>query len=269
MAPHDSQALALRSRQSSLLDAIASAERRIDLKHRQLSLLDAVARLESRIISNISNDDDDPTTTATTTQPSLPEDASETHKRIHESLVRHHPDTISSFRVVRVPSDYYDRPLEYRRANLSASSVAHLCKSMVMENTKDDRPYPEGLPTTTASGPWDSKYVMVVVQYVSKLHAEKIRDLVFDRRQGRTPRKKIKFRLAPEEVSRAITGYGHNAVTPVATARAIPVLVSHRILDLRPDFFFLGAGEVDLKVGFSAAEFVEAYCAHVLDCTYD
>ena len=32
-----------------------------------------------------------------------------------------------------------------------------------------------------------------------------------------------------------------------------------RIAELAPDVFFLGAGEVDLKVGFSAADFVAAY----------
>lgn len=32
-----------------------------------------------------------------------------------------------------------------------------------------------------------------------------------------------------------------------------------RIAELQPDTFFLGAGEVDLKVGFSAADFIRAY----------
>jgi hypothetical protein len=32
-----------------------------------------------------------------------------------------------------------------------------------------------------------------------------------------------------------------------------------RIAELQPDTFFLGAGEVDLKVGFSAADFIAAY----------
>lgn len=42
-----------------------------------------------------------------------------------------------------------------------------------------------------------------------------------------------------------------------------------RISQLRPDFFFLGAGEVDLKVGFSASEFMAAYDPYVVDCTYE
>lgn len=42
-----------------------------------------------------------------------------------------------------------------------------------------------------------------------------------------------------------------------------------RIAQLQPDFFFIGAGEVDLKVGLPAAAFIEKYTPMVLDCTYD
>ncbi len=106
-------------------------------------------------------------------------------------------------------------------------------------------------------------------QYVSKLDAEKLRDFVYEKHGGRISRRKIKMRLVSEETSAAITGYTHNAVTPVATTERIPILLSHRIAGLQPDFFWLGAGEVDLKVGFSARDFVEAYGAHTVDCTVD
>ena len=176
--------------------------------------------------------------------------------------------SIGAFEICRVPSDYYERDLEYRRQCLQGLSVSHLCKSMVMENTKDERQFPEGLPKGEEDL-WDSKYFMVIVQYVSRLNAEKIRDHIFDMREGKTPRKKIKMRLAPAEVSYAITGYDHNAVTPINTKRKIPILLSHSIADLKPDFFWLGAGEVLLKVGFSASKFAQAYGAHVMKCTYD
>ena len=70
-------------------------------------------------------------------------------------------------------------------------------------------------------------------------------------------------------MSYAITGYDHNAVTPIATKEKIPLIISHRIAELEPDFFWLGAGEVLLKVGFSAARFTDVYGAHVVNCTYD
>ena len=254
----------LATRQVALLAAV-----------RQVEVLESLDALELRLASLGSNEvqqeegeDTHPTTSTPPPPPPppLPSDASPTHRAIHAELASKLDASFpSSFRVVRVPGEYYDRPLEFRRQVLDAFSTSHLCKTIVMENTKDDRPFPEGLDGEA----WSTKYIMVVVQYVSKLHAEKIRDFVFEKRGGKTQRKKIKFRLAPEEVSDAITGYSHNAVTPVASKTKIPLLVSHRVLELRPDFFWLGAGEVDLKVGFSAAEFAEAYGAHVIDCTYD
>ena len=259
----------LATRQVALLAAV-----------RQVEVLESLDALELRLASLGSPEEEgsaSPTTTSSASSstpppppPPLPSDASPTHRAIHAELASKLDTSFpSSFRVVRVPGEYYDRPLEFRRQGLDAFSTSHLCKTMVMENTKDDRPFPEGLPRPDDGEAWSTKYIMVVVQYVSKLHAEKIRDFVFEKRGGKTQRKKIKFRLAPEEVSDAITGYSHNAVTPVASKTKIPLLVSHRVLELRPDFFWLGAGEVDLKVGFSAAEFAEAYGAHVIDCTYD
>lgn len=258
----------LATRQVALLAAV-----------RQVEVLESLDALELRLASlgspEVQQEEGSasPTTTSSASPPPpppLPSDASPTHRAIHAELASKLDTSFpSSFRVVRVPGEYYDRPLEFRRQVLDAFSTSHLCKTIVMENTKDDRPFPEGLPRPDDGEAWSTKYIMVVVQYVSKLHAEKIRDFVFEKRGGKTQRKKIKFRLAPEEVSDAITGYSHNAVTPVASKTKIPLLVSHRVLELRPDFFWLGAGEVDLKVGFSAAEFAEAYGAHVIDCTYD
>jgi hypothetical protein len=39
-------------------------------------------------------------------------------------------------RFVRAPGDYYDRPLEFRRDVVGAGSIHHLCKSIIMENTR-------------------------------------------------------------------------------------------------------------------------------------
>ena len=121
---------------------------------------------------------------------------------------------------------------------------------------------------TTLTDVQFSSYPICEWQYVSKLHAEKLRDLIFDKRGGTTQRKKIKMRLASESVSQAITGYAHNAVTPFACKRRIPTIISHHITNLRPDFFWMGAGEVDLKVGLPCTAFVQEFGIHVTDCTY-
>ena len=80
---------------------------------------------------------------------------------------------------------------------------------------------------------------------------------------------KINLRMVSEEVAHRLTGFGHNAVTPICSATRIPIMVSHRIMQLT-DRFYLGAGEVDLKVGMPPQEFVRAFeewPAWVVDCT--
>eukprot|EP00959_Pyramimonas_sp_CCMP1952_P261169 5460298-Pyramimonas_sp.AAC.1 len=37
----------------------------------------------------------------------------------------------------------------------------------------------------------------------------------------------------------------------------MPILFSHKIAELAPDLFWCGGGEVDLKLGMSAAEFIK------------
>jgi prolyl-tRNA editing enzyme YbaK/EbsC (Cys-tRNA(Pro) deacylase) len=57
-------------------------------------------------------------------------------------------------------------------------------------------------------------------------------------------------------------------VSPIGMSTRLPIVISHCIPVLQPDFFFLGGGEVDVKMGLSAAAFVEAYQPLVVDCTY-
>lgn len=165
---------------------------------------------------------------------------------------------------VRVPQDYYERDLEWRRACLSAESVLHLCKSIVMENTKIDENVP-GCP----------KYCCVIVQYAARLHAEKLKRLMHKQHKeggGVLGIKSFNMRLAPEEVSTRLTGFKHNAVTPICSAAPdMPIVLSHRIANLAATdaFMWLGAGETDLKVGFNVQNFIRAYMPMVVDCTYD
>ena len=49
------------------------------------------------------------------------------------------------------------------------------------------------------------------------------------------------MRLCPEDVSDALSGFGHNGVSPVGLATPLPIVLSHRIARLEPDFFFCGA----------------------------
>jgi len=106
------------------------------------------------------------------------------------------------------------------------------------------------------------------LQYTARLNADKLKSHIHRLNQGKLGKQFFNMRLCPEDVSDQLSGYEHNAVSPIGIKTPLPVIMSHQIAKLQPDFFFLGAGEVDLKVGFSAAEFVEKYKPMVLDCTY-
>lgn len=79
-----------------------------------------------------------------------------------------HPPTP---RFARVPPDYYDHPLEYRRSCVGAASVDHLCKALIMENTRA-HPSVDGW-----SDPRNSKYYLVGSRLIFPPRAARVRDL--------------------------------------------------------------------------------------------
>ncbi|KAL4439895.1 hypothetical protein ABPG75_002896 [Micractinium tetrahymenae] len=170
---------------------------------------------------------------------------------------------ITRHKFVRAPPEYYDRPLEFRQGIVGAASVHHLCKSIVMVNTRAP-PH-----IVDCSDPNNSKYYLIVVQYTARLNAEKLKNFIYSLSGGTVSKRFYNMRLAPEAVSDELTGFEHNGVSPIGIKTRMPIILSHRIAELQPDTFFLGAGEVDLKVGFSAADFIRAYQPMVVDCTYN
>lgn len=166
-------------------------------------------------------------------------------------------------RFVRAPNDYYARSLAYRRDTLRAPSVDHLCKSMVMVNTRAHASV-RGM-----EDPRNSKYYLVIVQYTARLNAEKLRVAIHAMSGGDVPKKYYNIRMAPEAESDRLTGFVHNAVSPVGLATPLPIIMSHRILQLHPPLLWQGGGEPDVKLGMPTVQFVAAYHPIVMDCTYD
>ena len=165
---------------------------------------------------------------------------------------------------MRVPANYYDEPLEFRRRCVGGATVDHMCKTIVMENTRcvnDD-----------CADAFNSRWYLVVVQYTAKLNQQKLEKFLhqLNNVDGRKCGKKnFNMRLAKEEDSERLTGYVKGAVCPFGCAeRRMPVILSDKIVALEPQTFWLGAGEIDLKVGMSAADFVERAEPHVTDITY-
>ncbi|KAK7251147.1 hypothetical protein RIF29_34090 [Crotalaria pallida] len=168
---------------------------------------------------------------------------------------------VVDFSFKRVPPDYYDWPLEARRDALGAPSIDHLCKSIVLVNTQ--------APSSVidCSDRKNSKYYVVVVQYTARFNAEAVRNFLYSLNNGSIAKKKFNLRLAPEETSTELTGYGHNAVTCIGMKTDIPVILDEAIVKLTPDFFWLGGGEVDLKLGIRTSQLIRFINPFIVSCS--
>ncbi|CAJ1374064.1 unnamed protein product [Effrenium voratum] len=160
---------------------------------------------------------------------------------------------------VEAEPPYYEQSLEWRRDRLGASSVEELCKSVVLENTKE---------AGAESG--RVRCVLVIVQYVGKLHKEKLIKVVqaLEASRGLPPlgKKQYNMRLLEGTACQEMTGFGHNAVTPLGLD--LPMILSDAIAQLPSGKFWLGGGHVDLKLRLNVGEAVEALRLTVADVTY-
>jgi len=171
---------------------------------------------------------------------------------------------LKSVQIKRAQKDYYELSLEQRKNILGAPSTYHLCKTIVMENTA----YDEG----SAKDAYYPKYVAVIVQYEARLNAEKVmksmREYQNANSEKKLSRKCFHFRHADESVAHELTGYGYNAITPFLMKTEIKVVLSKAITELKPRYFWMGGGEVDLKLGMSVEEFLQVCNPIVADLTY-
>ena len=110
------------------------------------------------------------------------------------------------------------------------------------------------------------------LQYTAPLNGDKLNRCVRAMVNSSLPNgaapvssKMVNMRLCPADVSHELTGFEHNAVSPVGCRTQMPMIMSDRIAKLQPDWFWLGAGESDLKLGLSATSFVRAYQPTVAD----
>ncbi|KAL8064461.1 hypothetical protein ABFX02_01G092200 [Erythranthe guttata] len=170
-------------------------------------------------------------------------------------------NAVRDFSFKRVPSDYYDWTLEARRDILGAASIHHLCKSIVLVNTQAPAD------VTDCSNRNYSKYYVVVVQYTARFNAETVKNFLYTLNDGKISKKKFNMRLAPEEISGKLTGYEHNGVTCIGMETDIPVILDEAIVKLNPDFFWLGGGEIDLKLGIRTSEFVNYVKPFIVNCS--
>ena len=169
---------------------------------------------------------------------------------------------LRSIQLVRAPSNYYDWSLEERRSFLNAASTFHLCKTIVLENTAWNPEF--------AYERYYYRYIAAIIQYEDKLNTEKVMKYMKNLQNQhkvstQISKKHFHFRLADEDVAEALTGYQRNATTPFLMKTDLPILLSKPISALKPAQFWLGGGEVELKLGISVAEFLSTTNAEVAE----
>ena len=71
--------------------------------------------------------------------------------------------------------------------------------------------------------------------------------------------------MAPTAVSEALTGFGHNSVSPFGMKTKIPVIICRRCAELFPPFVMLGGGEVHVKLAVPVDELIRGCGAVVGD----
>jgi len=167
----------------------------------------------------------------------------------------------TSVRFVRTPHEYYTWDLTQRQEFLRAHSIHQLCKSIVLENTE--------CTNSDCSDPLNSKFYCVIIQYSTRLSGHKLFKFVRSLKGNQIPLKNYHFQLAKSEDSERLTGFYHNAVSPVGMSVAIPIILSKRIIDLIPKYIYMGGGEVDLKLGLSVDEFIQRMNPLVGDVVFD
>mmetsp|Transcript_1051 Transcript_1051/g.2382 ORF Transcript_1051/g.2382 Transcript_1051/m.2382 type:complete len:249 (+) Transcript_1051:107-853(+) len=176
------------------------------------------------------------------------------------------------------PPNYYSLELEQRKQILGAHSISQLCKACLFENKNyvpnedsNDNSNSKALATNMKNDPTNSKYYLIIVQYVEAINTKK---LSTELRSLRPPGPKrldpnyfSDMRLAPEEDSDRLTGFAHNGVSPfgLLEGEEIPIVVCKSVLGVRPQFIWMGGGDKDWKLGMAVGEFVKATNAIVLD----
>lgn len=102
-----------------------------------------------------------------------------------------------------------------RRAYLRCP-VQCLCKSVILENKAWNG---------AENDSENARFYLVIVQYISKLDTERLRGLVRDLKpaESQLSKKKFNFQLADEQTSFELSGFKHNAVTPVGMRQPVPV----------------------------------------------
>ena len=110
--------------------------------------------------------------------------------------------------------------------------------------------------TQQDAAPSNPQFICAILQYSSRLNADAVKKAVADNNPS-IPKSKFNFQLAHTDDSARLTGYEHNAVVPIGMKTTLPIILSEQITQLQPNHFWLGAGQVDVKLRVEVNEFKE------------
>ncbi|KAL0688895.1 hypothetical protein Bca4012_088572 [Brassica carinata] len=108
----------------------------------------------------------------------------------------------------------------------------------------------------------NSKYYVVVYSARFNVH-DAAKNFLYPLNEGKIPKKRFNLRLAPEETSiKLLFPFSvceeQNVIWKVNIELEVPfVILDEAITKLRPAFFWLGSGEIDLKLGVRTSEFID------------
>lgn len=151
--------------------------------------------------------------------------SSEPEKRVVAAVKASSSQVARGCILAKTPSEYYDKPLEYR-AFLLKCSTSQLNKTILLET--------DGTVVNDLSAPLiKQKYVAIILPYVTKLKNEALSKILAPG-----------FRLA--ENGEKVSGFSHGGVTPFGSLTPLPVIISRQTAS--ENYIWLGGGLVDTKL---------------------
>ena len=161
---------------------------------------------------------------------------------------------INSFNIVETPEDYYSMTLDQRKVIVGCNKEA-LCKSVILKNTSFDE---------NVKCPIYKQYYLTIVQYVTKFNAEKmarlLRNYISEKYNVKISKKQIHFREAEKDVAYDMTGFTFNSIGPyLMKSKDLLIIFPSKLYSIYPQYFYLGGGELELKVGMCIDDFMRLY----------
>ncbi|KAI9334314.1 hypothetical protein BD770DRAFT_402475 [Pilaira anomala] len=133
--------------------------------------------------------------------------------------------------IIPVEPDYYDWELQQRAFRVNAPSKEHMCKSVILENTRCTH--------NDISDPLYSRYYCVITQYVTPVNTQKLLNFCRSLKNKEISKKYYNYRLADPDVTHQLTGYKKGGVCPVGMKEPIPIIIAESITKLEVSVLFI------------------------------